>query len=141
LDYRLGLPGIREYPHGTSRLGDIDSGPIVMGIGGAASIVGIRATSLQRDWAVAEGLSNGTGALLISFSDEKERYFLFGQLPILDAFIAWANAVNCLEYSGCDSKSHPELKRENWRWKFQAISFLLISFFLWGIWETRNVRH
>ncbi|MFN0174911.1 MAG: hypothetical protein ACKVU0_09715 [Saprospiraceae bacterium] len=129
LDYRLGLPGIREYPHGTSGLGDIDSGPVVMGIGGAASIVGIRATSLQRDWAVAEGLSSGTNALLFSFSDGKEKCYLFGQLPILDAFVAWANAKKC----------GPErVIQSNWRWKFQTISFILISFLLWTIWKTRK---
>ena len=140
LDYRLGLPGIREYLHGSSGKGDIDSGPVVLGIGGAASIVGTRAARLHGDWAVSEGLSNGTGALLFPYSDGKEKSYLFGQLPVLDAFIAWSNVMKCSEYSGCDLKSHPELKHENWRWKFQVISLLLISFLLWSIWKTSIVK-
>ena len=35
--YRFGLPGIREYPKGTGGTGDIVSGPVLLGIGGAAS--------------------------------------------------------------------------------------------------------
>jgi len=31
LDYRLGLPGIREYPKGNTGLGDVDSGPVIWG--------------------------------------------------------------------------------------------------------------
>lgn len=53
LAYRLGLPGIREYPHGEVGFGDIDSGPVVMGIGGAASIVGINTAIMYEDWQLA----------------------------------------------------------------------------------------
>jgi len=42
LDYRFGLPGIREYPKGTKSGADIDSGSVLLGIGGSASLVGQR---------------------------------------------------------------------------------------------------
>jgi hypothetical protein len=52
---RLGLPCIYEYPRGEWGLGDIDSGPVILGAGGAASIVGMRALATyeqggKSDW-------------------------------------------------------------------------------------------
>jgi hypothetical protein len=41
-DYRVGLPGIREFPKGIVGTADTDSGPVLFQIGGAASIVGRR---------------------------------------------------------------------------------------------------
>jgi len=34
VDYRLGVPGVREYPHGVEGTGDVDSGPLVLGFAG-----------------------------------------------------------------------------------------------------------
>lgn len=82
--------------------------------------------------AVSEGLCNGTEALLFPHSNGKEKRFLFGQLPVLDAFIAWTHANRCIT---------DHSKPGHWRWKFQAISLLLISFLLWSIWKTWKARH
>ncbi len=117
LAYRLGLPGVREYPKGKTGLGDIDSGPVVLGIGGAASIVGIRAAMRHGDWALAAALRGGVSALLFPRSDEKEKSYLFGQLPMLDAFMAWSEIEIC----------KTEVLTGNWRWKFQLISLLFVS--------------
>lgn len=118
LTYRLGLPGIREYPDGTG-LGDIDSGPVIMGIGGAASIVGIRASALQKDWQLHVPLRQSVKALLFPKDAGKERSYLFGQLPIIDAFMAWSNAGIC--------QTNP-LESDSWRWKFQVISLCFLAF-------------
>src|SRR5690606_22299691 len=45
LDNKFGLTGIREYPKGESGSGDIDSGPVILGFGGAATIVGMQTLS------------------------------------------------------------------------------------------------
>jgi len=129
LAYRLGLPGIREYPTGQSGSGDIDSGPVVLGIGGAASIVGIKAATRHSDWELAAALGGGVSALLFPQSDEQEKCYLFGQLPMLDAFMAWSNAEIC---------KPEDLTTNNWRWKFQLISSLIVGFCLFIIWKTRN---
>lgn len=124
LTYRLGLPGIREYPKEKSGWGDIDSGPVVLGIGGAASIVGIKAILQYKDWEEAKALRCGVNALLFPVSGDKEKCYLLGQLPILDAFMAWSNIGIC-------EADHSETG--NWRWKFQVFSLLLIggAIFLW----------
>jgi hypothetical protein len=130
LAYRLGLPGIREYPKGEIGMGDIDSGPVVLGIGGAASIVGIKAATKYGDWELATALRGGVSALLFPRSGEKEKCYLFGQLPMLDAFMAWSNAEIC---------ETEDLTTNNWRWRFQLISSLIVGFCLFLIWKTRNV--
>lgn len=132
LDYKMGLPGIREFPRGVIGQGDIDSGPVVMGIGGVASIVSIRAARLHADWALAEGLRNGTSAILFPQKNRDEKYYLFGQLPILDAFNAWAIS---------DNSSIMQTESGHWRWKFQMISIVVIIFLLWAIWKMGAVKH
>jgi len=46
------LGGFREWPKGIELSPDIDSGPIVMGIGGAATALGIRAAYHMNDWII-----------------------------------------------------------------------------------------
>jgi hypothetical protein len=52
----LGVVGFREWPPGVERAGDVDSGPIVLGIGVAASALGISAARAQGDEALAKEL-------------------------------------------------------------------------------------
>jgi hypothetical protein len=42
VDSEFGLVGVREYPKGTSGDSDIDSGPVIMNFGAAATIVACR---------------------------------------------------------------------------------------------------
>lgn len=93
VDQRLGLPGIREYPKGTEGTGDIDSGPVIWGIGGAASVVGQRAAYANEDFKLYKGLRNSIETFGCGFTWFGKKRYLFGQLPIADAFIAWSNSV------------------------------------------------
>jgi len=127
----LGLPCIREYPTGTSGGGDIDSGPVVFGIGGAASIVAIRAAAAHEDWTLATSLSASTGALLFPQKKGGEKFYLFGRLPMLDAFLAWSNA-------GFLVSKPPETRA--WRWRFQMISAVFLCFLVWGFRKTLQTR-
>lgn len=68
----LGVIGFREWPRGVEREGDIDSGPIVLGIGVAASALAISAAKAQGDSRLAGALelsakraqSMGVGSLV-----------------------------------------------------------------------------
>jgi hypothetical protein len=89
---RFGLPCIYEYPRGEWGTGDIDSGPVILGIGGAASIVGMRTLATYGQEEDALGIRNGVEAFGFSWKNENEKSYLFGTLPIADAFITWVNA-------------------------------------------------
>ena len=118
LDWRLGLPGIREYPKGTKGYGDIDSGPVLIDIGGAASIVGQRTMACYEDWLHYVGLRNCIETFGMSLTIKSKKKYLFGQLPMADAFIAWSNSIETTKIN---------VKQiENWRIIPQLISLILL---------------
>jgi hypothetical protein len=62
---RMGpIAGFREWPPGVERKGDVDSGPIIMGIGTAASAFALAAAKAQGDLALAAQLEANQTALL-----------------------------------------------------------------------------
>ncbi len=120
LDYRLGLPGIREYPKGQPGNGDIDSGPVVWGIGGAASIVGQRVLALYGETAAAIGIRNSIETFAWGQSNKNEKHYLFGAAPIADAFIAWSNSF--------ESTAARNLSTDKMWWlQTQLFSLLLLT--------------
>jgi len=58
------VAGFREWPRGVERKGDVDSGPIILGIGTAASAFGIAAAKTQGDTALAAQLEASASAVL-----------------------------------------------------------------------------
>lgn len=118
LDWRLGLPGIREYPKGTKGYGDIDSGPVLLDIGGAASIVGQRTMAMYGDWLHYKGLRNCIETFGMRLTFESKKKYLFGQLPMADAFIAWSNSI--------ETQKINVQQKENWRIKVQLVSLILL---------------
>jgi hypothetical protein len=87
---RLGLGTVREYPKGSFGLGDVDSGPVVLGVGFSATIVGIGSYLRFGEYAKAQSISDAVEALGFSYSRKGRRRYIFGALPIADAFISWA---------------------------------------------------
>ncbi len=92
LESCLGLPGIREYCNGTAGSGDIDSGPVIFGMGAAATLVGMRTMATYNDQSNANALQCGIEAFGIATKNDYEKKYIFGTLPIADAFIAWSHA-------------------------------------------------
>lgn len=124
LTTRLGLPGIREAAMGAPPVDDIDSGPVIWGVGGAASLVGRRTMQRYADSTAAVGLRNsieGFGAALTTSAGKR---YLFGQLPIADAFIAWANSVEATR----ELRGAP-----GWRGPFQLLSATVAAGLLAGL--------
>ena len=120
LTYRLGLPGIREYPKGTQGNGDIDSGPVIWGIGGAASIVGRRVMAEFGEPAVSIGLRNSLEAFGLAICSRGKKYYLFGAFPMADAFLAWNNSTEAMEI-------HRLKTQKMWWGQTQTILLLLLA--------------
>ncbi|WP_139925904.1 hypothetical protein [Hymenobacter sp. DG01] len=131
LTARLGLPGVQESARGAQLTEDIDSGPVIWGVGGAASIVGRRTMQRYGDTATALGLRNSVEAFGMPWSSAAGKRYLFGALPIADAFIAWSNSLET---------SHAMHTTQPWRRKFQLLSGVVAAGCLLGLWGLRRFR-
>ena len=89
VDARLGLPAIREYPHGVTGPGDVDSGPIVLGFAGPSTVVGAGAARAHGDATLAGALLGTVEMAGVPFQLGGRRRYAGGVLPVGDAFIAW----------------------------------------------------
>lgn len=123
LTSRFGLPGIREAANDTTVVADIDSGPVILGIGGAASIVGRRTMQRYGDTTTAVGLRNSIEAFGMPFQIRCQKRYVLGQLPIADAFIAWSNALE---------NNRPIKEGTEWRLNFHLVSAVLALAIYWS---------
>ena len=120
----FGLPSILEYPLGQSGVGDIDSGPVIMGFGFSGTIVSIGTFAAMGDFELAENQYKTINTFGLGLKDKNEKKFIFGQMPIADAFIAWSRTSELKNNS-----TNVELQNL-WAIKFHVISAVIIL----GIW-------
>lgn len=92
VDAKVGLAGIREYPMGEFGLGDIDSGPVILGFGGVATIVGMQTLSVYGEATTSWKMKASVNALGMAFGNGETKDHFLGLLPIADAFIAWGHS-------------------------------------------------
>jgi hypothetical protein len=93
VQFPLGVPGIREFPQGYFRLGDIDSGPLIFGTSASASAVAIGTALAFGDYELADVLSRTAQAFGIEMKMGEESTHLFGLVPIGDAFLTWSHTA------------------------------------------------
>ncbi|MBP6574786.1 MAG: hypothetical protein KA230_10070 [Flavobacteriales bacterium] len=97
---RFGVPAVREHPIGDGSPGDVDSGPLILGFGPAATIVGSGACRMNGDAHHAAEFESTVHGFGFSTGIDRKRY-VFGALPIADLFIAWVRTMPCTTpYSG-----------------------------------------
>jgi hypothetical protein len=102
-----GLVGVREYPLGTSGTGDVDSGPLLLGVSASASTVTLAAARAQGDSTLAEDLSREAELLGLPTTWGGERRYALGALPVGDAFLAWARTRPAAEAAPADPNTEP----------------------------------
>jgi hypothetical protein len=126
----FGLPSVREYPKGTRGKGDVDSGPVIFGVGFAATIDMIGTFSAFEKVFQAENQYKTINALGFERVKSNQKSYLFGRMPIADAFIAWGRAT------GLSAGNNPNAYA--WSLKFHLLSFLLLSLF-WVVYFRRSI--
>lgn len=87
------LPVVREFPRGVDGEGDIDSGPVILGVSAPASVVGIAAARVTGHDRAAADLRATPEVLGIPLQWRGKRSYAFGQLAVGDAFLAWSSVV------------------------------------------------
>jgi len=90
----LGLgPAVREYPVGLDGPGDVDSGPLLLGITLSATVVTMGAAQVNGDSALAAGLANYGEFAGLPIDTPWSKRYAFGVLPVGDAFLAWSKTA------------------------------------------------
>lgn len=91
---RAGLVGVREHPVGSPSppLGDVDSGPLLVGVSLSASAVALAGARLEGDAVLADGLDREAEVAGLPVDLGAGRAYGGGVLPVGDAFLAWARA-------------------------------------------------
>lgn len=93
LSRELGFVGLQEYPHGVSGSGDVDSGPLMLGMSLSASAVTIGAALANGDPALARELIEAAEVLGMPVTWQGKRRYAAGQVPVGDAFVVWARVT------------------------------------------------
>ncbi len=131
----FGLPSVREYPKGTFGLGDVDSGPVIFGVGFSATIVNIGLQSRFGEFATSERQYKTINAFGFKRRMNEKKSYLFGALPMADAFIAWGRASDLSSMRPLKYVNHNNLF---WKQKFNMIALLFISL-LWTVYFGRRI--
>jgi hypothetical protein len=130
VDEKFGLLGIREYPSGINGNEDVDSGPVVSGIGAVATIVGMQTLSIYGNGERSVTIRNELEGFGIPYASDGNKRYLLGLLPMADAFIAWGHSSMPVQYATTPSFIKFHL--------ICAAIILLITagiFFLWIDWK------
>ncbi|WP_330253570.1 hypothetical protein OG874_02870 [Nocardia sp. NBC_00565] len=126
VDTPLGLPGVREYPHGRNGTGDVDSGPLILGVSASATVVAIGAARAHGDRSLAGPLTGLGESLGVPVTLGNSKRYAFGALPIGDAFLAWSFAVP----PTTTAASFPPVVQWWWRIPWHALALTILTL-LW----------
>jgi hypothetical protein len=121
VSYTWGVPGVREYPHGEDGPGDIDSGPIILGFSGPATVVGAGAAIANGDEDLATALLATAEFAGFPIEIAGRRWYAGGLLPVGDAFLAWARSA----LPAAPAAAYPPLVPWWWRLPVHALSLAM----------------
>jgi len=121
------LAAVREYPHGTDGPADVDSGPIITGISGPATVVMVAAARGNGDVETALSLRRASEALGLPFEWSGRRRYGFGLLPIGEAFLAWSSVAEPWT-TQLEPRAAPGAF-PGFAWRLRALAALLVSVF------------
>ncbi len=106
---RFNLLGVKEYPFTTQIIGDIDSGPLIGGVSLSASTVALASSRIYDDKELENIITREGESLGLPIQFQGKRRYMFGLIPIGDAFYAWSRtAYSWLSYNNGNSY-HPKL--------------------------------
>ncbi|TCO30060.1 hypothetical protein EV652_10553 [Kribbella steppae] len=127
--------GVREYPKGVGGHGDVDSGPLILGISLSATVVTMGAARVQHD-PLADRLAREGDLLGLPLSGLKTKRYALGLVPIGDAFLAWSASARPIV-----ADEQPEFASGSGWWRVPWLLVLwLPALILWGFVRFRRSR-
>jgi hypothetical protein len=136
----MGIPGIREYPNGSSGAWDVDSGPLVGGLSAPASLAAIAAARANSDTELADALLDVGEGAGVALGVGGTRRYVAGLFPLADAFMVWAATRPAA--NGAGAPVLPRIVSPNWRWTIHGLSILIVGA-TWSpvIWRRVRGKH
>ncbi|MCA9425722.1 MAG: hypothetical protein KC994_11640 [Candidatus Omnitrophica bacterium] len=139
---RLGYRMFREWPKGLDDLGgDIDSGPVIWQAGVTATGVGLAAARSQGDGRTEADIRDLTRLFGIplrgTFEGHSTVEYLFGMLPVGDAFLAWAYSIERPEEMFTEIPGRVDRLRNRWLW-MAIVLFLTVLVPVQGVYFIRK---
>ncbi len=125
---RLGLPVVLEYPPDSAGMADYDSGPVIWGVGASATIVTLATARKFGDSAFAQALESTIRFFGVPVRFNGRTAFAFRQMPVGDAWIAWARTSTPVQ--GVRMDEWPVSPR--WTWIIHGLSIGCVLA-MWGI--------
>ena len=116
-------PAVREFPAGVSGAGDVDSGPLLLGISLSATAVTMGAARVQGDDRLAGALAGLAEVTGVPVDTPGTRRYAFGVLPIGDAFVAWSKTARPW-VSAAPAGPPPDLA---WWWPLPILTVLFAA--------------
>jgi hypothetical protein len=141
---RLGFRMFAEWPEGADGGADVDSGPIIWRVGMAATGAGLAAARANGDAARAADIRSLAQTLGFPWTSDggASKSYLFGQLPVADAFLAYGLSIDLPAGSAQDDRGTLGLLLD--RWKFHALvtalQLALVAVLVHGVRHGRRVR-
>jgi len=134
----LGLgPAVREYPHGVDGAGDVDSGPLLLGVSLSATVVTLGAARVHGDESLAAGLATFGEVAGVPLDTFSTRRYAFGQAPVGDAFLAWAKSAR----PWVAAAGSPPPRVISWWWRMPLlVLFVVIGTTPWLLLAVRRRR-
>jgi hypothetical protein len=127
--------GVREYPKGVGGHGDVDSGPLILGISLSATVVTMGAARVEHD-PLADRLAREGELLGLPLTGLKTKRYALGLLPIGDAFLAWSAAARPMV-----AGDQPEFASGSGWWRVPWLLLLWSpALILWGLVRFRRSR-
>ena len=134
------LPGTREHPIGVDGPGDVDSGPLIDGVSLSASVASIAPARMVHDDEIAEPYFHLGEAMGLPVSWQGERRYLFGQLPIADAFLVYARTASAWTDQPAAIAAEPVVPW-GWRIGWHVLTLGPCGFGVWLLRPRRLVRN
>jgi hypothetical protein len=127
--------GVREYPKGVGGSGDVDSGPLILGISLSATVVTMGAARVEHD-PLADRLAREGDLLALPMTGLKTKRYALGLVPIGDAFVAWSASARPIAVG-----EQPQYPGSSGWWRVPWLLLIwLPALMLWGFVGFRRSR-
>ena len=126
-DSVLGMvPGVREYPHGKGGPSDVDSGPIILGYSGPATVVGMGAAIAYGDNQLSDPILRGVELVGLPVTWGGSKRYGFGRLPVGEAFLVWSKTARPWITAVPEEVEYEPVLKPWWLWFWHLPSVLML---------------